>query len=222
MPTDLSAFDTLLWSASDADLDALSLAGLAAFVHRAGGTMPQISVATALTAHPHPLAAVSERGIGIVDHRPTRWGGLLRARLGGRDYLVLLWEDAGLVLFVGAPPYTDTRWRRVEDSWIAGAAPHMTGLVLGRRIFEEVGGRLGRLGAVGVSRLSARVASDGSSYTRGWPDRGQTLRGALDETAEGMTLSTLAISYRHAKQSARAATVTARVRLQARSEDSSR
>lgn len=156
--------------------------------------MPQISVATALTAHPHPFAAVSERGIGIVDHRPTRWGGLLRARLGGRDYLVLLWEDAGLVLFVGAPPYTDTRWRRVEDSWIAGAAPHMTGLVLGRRIFEEVGGRLGRLGAVGVSRLSARVASDGSSYTRGWPDRGQTLRGALDETAEGMTLSTLAIS----------------------------
>ncbi len=156
--------------------------------------MPQISVATALTACPHPFAVVRERGIGIVDHRPTGWGGLLRARLGERDYLVLLWMDDGLVLFVGAPPYTDTRWRRVEDSWIPAAAPHMTGLVLGRHTFEQVGGGLSHLGAVGVSRLSARVVSDGSSYTRGWPDRSQTLRGALDETAEGMTLSTLSLS----------------------------
>lgn len=194
MPDNLSTFDAFLWSAPDADLDALSLAGLGGFATTAGAPMPQISVATALTAHPDPFAVIAERGTGIVGHRATRWGGLLRGRLGDRDYVVLLWANEGLVLFVGAPPYTDTRWRRVEDSWIPAAAPYLSGLVLGRQAFEDVGRALHQLGVVGISRLSARVVSDGSSYTRGWPDSSQSLRGALDEAAKGMTLSTLSLS----------------------------
>ncbi|MDQ3630264.1 MAG: hypothetical protein M3417_03090 [Actinomycetota bacterium] len=92
-------------------------------------------------------------------------------------------------------PVTDERWRRVER-WLANSAPRVVPFVLNQSDFEGVGAALAEHGRVDVSRLTARVLSDGSSYTRGWPEGRRAPRptytqalGELEELASVRTLT---------------------------------
>jgi hypothetical protein len=86
------------------------------------------------------------------------------------SYTVGLWDVAkNVTLLTGVPPFTDDRWRRVER-WAASLEPRVVGVFLDEGDFEGLCEGLARVARVEVSRLTARVLSDGSSYTRGWPE----------------------------------------------------
>jgi hypothetical protein len=132
------------------------------------------------------------------DSRATGTGGLIRLRRAGRNYVVGLWASAveGVCHLVGSVPVTDSRWRRVEETWLPRAAPRLAPVILTKRDFEDIGDALSEHGGVEVSRLSARVLADHSSYSRGWQDkvsRRPTHRQALAETKD-MMVRTLMLS----------------------------
>lgn len=192
MLASLNAFDEALWSADQAVLDDLRIEDLAKVAHQSGMQMPQMAVATALSTGDRPLQHLVERGVGIVDAREAAWGGLIRAVNKGAPYVVLLWlNDDGVAFFLGATAYTDTRWRRVEQSWLRNAAPQLVGASLAGGAFLETARALSTVGPVHVSRLAAVVDDDASSYNRGWREGGQTLAGAMEEINDGMTVHKL-------------------------------
>ena len=191
-------FDDWLWELPQGQLDALELPSLARAAVQDGVDFPQISVTTAIAEDDvDPLAVLGERGIGIEDHRPSKWGGLLRARLKQRRYTVVVSGvgaiGSGVVHLLGSVPFTERPWERVDRSWLPAAHPRLAGVILNRADFESIGDRLGQLGEVHVTRMTARVLRDGSSYSRGWPEVQPTHREALSE-ADGMIVNTLRLS----------------------------
>jgi hypothetical protein len=191
-------FDDWLWELPQSQLDSLELPSLAHAAVEHGIEFPQISATTAIVEDDvNPLVVLAERGIGIDDHRPTSWGGLLRARLKQRRYTVAVHgvgvEGSGVVHLLGSVPFTERPWERVDRSWLPAAHPRLAGVILNRADFESIGDDLGQLGEVHVTRMTARVLRDGSSYSRGWPDVQPTHREALSE-AEGMIVNTLRLS----------------------------
>lgn len=188
-------FDDWLWDLPQDGLDALELRSLARVAGEDGVEFPQISVTTAIAEDDvDPLAVLAERGIGIEDRRPARWGGLLRARLKQRRYTVAVHSiGPGVLHLLGSVPFTERPWERVDRSWLPAAHPRFAGVILNRADFESIGDLLGQLGEVHVTRMTARVLRDGSSYSRGWPEVQPTHRQALSE-AEGMIVNTLTLS----------------------------
>lgn len=188
-------FDDWLWDLPQGELDALELLSLARAAAEDGVEFPQISVTTAIAEDDvDPLTVLAERGIGIEDHRPSKWGGLLRARLKQRRYTVVVHNlGSGVLHLLGSVPFTERPWERVDRSWLPAAHPRLAGVILNRADFESIGDLLGQLGEVHVTRMTARVLRDGSSYSRGWPEAQPTHRQALSE-AEGMIVNTLRLS----------------------------
>lgn len=188
-------FDDWLWELPQSDLDAVELPSLARAAADAGIEFPQISVTTAIAEDGvDPLELLAAGSIGIEDHRASEWGGLLRARLKQRRYTVAVHNFSdGVLHLVGSVPFTERPWERVDRSWLPAAHPRLAGVILNRADFESIGDLLGRLGEIHVTRMTARVLRDGSSYSRGWPDAQPTHRQALSE-AEGMIVNTLRLS----------------------------
>lgn len=191
-------FDDWLWELPQGQLDALDLPSLAHAAAQDGVEFPQISVTTAIAEDDvDPLAVLADRGIGIEDHRPSSWGGLLRARLKQRRYTVAVHgvgaAGSGVIHLLGSVPFTERPWERVDRSWLPRAHPQLAGVILNRADFESIGDHLGELGEVHVTRMTARVLRDGSSYSRGWPEIQPTHREALSE-ADGMIVNTLRLS----------------------------
>jgi hypothetical protein len=87
-----------------------------------------------------------------------------------QDYLVSVWpaQETGVYHLVGSAPVTDNRWRRVETTWVRQVAPKLSPLTLNESDFEAIGDALMEHGDVEVSRLTARVLEDHSSYYCGW------------------------------------------------------
>lgn len=200
-PMDHSAdihFDDWLWELPQGRLDALELPSLARAAVQDGIDFPQISVTTAIAEDGvDPLAVLAEGGIGIEDRRASKWGGLLRARLKQRRYTVVVHSvgaaGSGVVHLLGSVPFTERPWERVDRSWLRAAHPRLAGVILNRADFESIGDCLGQLGEVHVTRMTARVLRDGSSYSRGWPEVQPAHREALSE-ADGMIVNTLRLS----------------------------
>jgi len=191
-------FDDWLWDLPQGRLDALGLSSLADAAVQDGINFPQISATTAIAEDDvDPVAVLAERGIGIEDHRPSKWGGLLRARLNQRRYTVVVHSvgatGSGVIHLLGSVPFTERPWERVDRSWLPRAHPHLAGVILNRADFEAIGDHLGQLGEVHVTRMTARVLRDGSSYSRGWPEAQPTHREALSE-ADGMIVNTLRLN----------------------------
>jgi hypothetical protein len=139
-------------------------------------------------------------GIGVVDARQTPWGGLIKARMKQSEYVVAVWNsnEEGVVHVMSSPPWTDSRWRRVEQSWVNAAAPKIARVLLNSGEFEAMGDLLSEFGPIAVSRMAARVLADNSSYTRGWPgdEFGQhpNHTEALGEVSDGMNVQTLSFA----------------------------
>jgi hypothetical protein len=95
---------------------------------------------------------------------------------------------------MGSVPFTDTAWRRVDQSWIPAAHPHVAGVILNRTDFEALGDILLEHGDTHVSRMTARVLQDHSSYSRGWPVIQPSHRQALSEARDGMLVNSLSLT----------------------------
>lgn len=121
----------------------------------------------------------------------------LRVRQGDDSYTLSIWRDApGVSLLAGTPPFTDERWRRVER-WLRALEPRFAGVFLDEEDFEGICEALAFAGRVEVSRMTARVLADGSSYTRGWPEDATferpTYEQALEEVAPIAAVHTLTL-----------------------------
>lgn len=190
-------FDRALWAAAQDGQAPESLGDLVRATFRR--ERDQLTVATVIADAREPGERLARSGAGAVSG--FAWAGPIAVlRIGEADaaYTVAAWPTAheGVYHLIGTVPVTDERWRRVER-WLANSAPRIVPFVLNQPDFDGVGAALTEHGRVEVSRLTARVLSDGSSYTRGWAEGRRTPRPtytqALAEVEEFASVRTLTV-----------------------------
>lgn len=163
-------FDSALWSAAQRAQAPESLHDLVEATFRR--ERDQLTVETVIADRVEPGERLALAGAGAVSG--CAWAGpiaVLRIGEGEDAYTVGVWPttESGIYHLVGTVPVTDERWRRVER-WLANSAPRVVPFVLNQADFDGIGAALTEHGRVEVSRLTARVLTDGSSYTRGWAE----------------------------------------------------
>ncbi len=188
-------FDGLLWAAVEAgDAD---LSDLVARSFR-GAREDQLTISVLLGDFDDVQAWLLRAGADrITDSALSTSVGALQVREGEDGYTVSIWRTApGVSLITGTPPFTDERWRRVER-WIRALEPRFATVFLDEEDFAGICEALTVAGRVEVSRMTARVLADGSSYTRGWPEDAvferPTYEQALDEVAPIAAVHTLTL-----------------------------
>lgn len=192
------AFDAALWQAAETGHAPESLQDLVRAT-LSGEREDQLTVATVIADGCEPGERLARAGAGAVGG--FAWAGPIAVLRVGEDesaYTVAVWPttEEGVFHLIGTVPVTDERWRRVER-WLANSAPRLVPFVLNQADFEGVGAALAEHGRVDVSRLTARVLSDGSSYTRGWAEGRRaprpTYTQALAEVEEFASVRTLTV-----------------------------
>jgi hypothetical protein len=191
-------FDAALWEAAEDSRAPDALRDLVQATFR-GEREDQLTVATVIADGCEPAERLARAAAGAVTS--FAWAGpigVLRIGEGDSAYVVAVWPTThpGVHHLVGTVPVTDERWRRVER-WLTNSAPRLVPFVLNQADFEGVGAALAEHGRVEVSRLTARVLRDGSSYTRGWADGRRSPRPtysqALAEVEDFASVRTLTI-----------------------------
>lgn len=191
-------FDAALWHAAEAGRAPASLRELVHATFR-GEREDQLTIATVIADGCEPGERLAQAGAGAIT--AFAWAGPIAVMRVGEDetgYTVAVWptSEQGVFHLVGTVPVTDERWRRVER-WLGNSAPRIVPFVLNQADFEGVGAALAEHGRVEVSRLTARVLSDGSSYTRGWAEGRRaprpTYSQALGEVEEFASVRTLTV-----------------------------
>ena len=189
-------FDSALWSAAQRAQAPESLHDLVQATFRR--ERDQLTVETVIADGFEPGERLALAGAGAVSG--CAWAGpiaVLRIGEGEDAYTVGVWPttEPGIYHLVGTVPVTDERWRRVER-WLANSAPRVVPFVLNQADFDGIGAALTEHGRVEVSRLTARVLTDGSSYTRGWAEGRRSPRptytqalGEVDDFASVRTLT---------------------------------
>lgn len=198
-PLNLSPFDAWLWQLDADALGSLEVRELARRAAEDGvSPLPQLTFLTVIAADEPVGDVLVRRATTIDDAHVADKSGVLLSHLGASFYTVGVFPagEPGVYHLFGSAPVTDSRWRRVEESWLRAAAPRLAPVILNKADFEAIGDALAEHGKVGVSRMTARVISDHSSYTRGWPGEKMerpTHRAALRE-AQDMLVRTLTLS----------------------------
>lgn len=130
----------------------------------------------------------------------ARWFGEARLflnedHLGPYLFAAMPTGHQGTLHLVSSISATDDRWRRLHR-WVMRAVAALSPVYLNESEFLGLGDSLAEHGAVAASRLTARDLGDGSSYTRGWPERRRrprpSHRQALAE-ARNMAVRTLTL-----------------------------
>jgi hypothetical protein len=196
--TTLKPFDGILWAAAVEGRAVPSLREVAeAALH--GDREDQLTVTTVISDGVEPAEHLALAGAGAVTG--FAWAGpvgVLFVGEGEGSHIVAVWptSEKGVHHLIGTVPVTDDRWRRVER-WLGNSAPRVVPFVLNQADFEGIGAALAEHGRVEVSRLTARVLSDGSSYARGWADGRRTprptYRQALAEVEQLASVRTLTV-----------------------------
>jgi hypothetical protein len=192
-------FDAALWDAAEQGRVPGSLRDLVASTFH-GEREDQLTVSVIIADGCEPAERLAQAAGGAVS--ALAWAGpigVLRVGDGNDAYVVSVWptREEGVHQLVGTIPVTDERWRRVER-WLISSAPRLVPFVLNQADFEGIGAALARHGRVEVSRLTARVLRDGSSYTRGWAAEGRrsprpTYSQALAEVEDFASVRTLTV-----------------------------
>ncbi len=191
-------FDSALWASVEHGLAPDSLRDLVHTTFR-GEREDQLTVATVIADGCEPGERLAQAASGALSG--FGWAGPIAVlRIGEDDsaHTVAVWPtpEAGIYHLIGTVPVTDERWRRVER-WLANSAPRVVPFELNQADFEGIGAALAEHGRVEVSRLTARVLGDGSSYTRGWAEGRRaprpTYTQALGEVEEFASVRTLTV-----------------------------
>jgi hypothetical protein len=191
-------FDAALWAAAEEGRAPTSLRDLVQSTFRSERE-DQLTVSTVIADGCEPAERLSQAAAGTVSG--FAWAGPVGVLRIGNDeeaYVVSVWPttEEGVYQLVGTVPVTDERWRRVER-WLANSAPRLVPFVLNQADFEGIGATLAEHGRVEVSRLTARVLRDGSSYTRGWAEGRRSPRPtysqALAEVEDFASVRTLTV-----------------------------
>jgi hypothetical protein len=201
MPTlidTLKPFDRALWAAA---AEGHAPPALRDLVHATfeGEREDQLTVATIIADGCDPGERLAQAGASTLTG-VGRAGPVAVLRIGEGDggYVVAVWPttEEGIHHLLATVPVTDERWRRVER-WVGNSAPRIVPYMLNEADFAGIGASLAEHGRVEVSRLTARVLSDGSSYTRGWPEGRRSPRPtytqALGEVEELAFVRTLTV-----------------------------
>jgi hypothetical protein len=170
-----SSFDEWLWNtAADGAVASLREVG-----EHLGGE--QLTSWTLITTTDAPLHRISEIAGPRTTYRRASSTELLRIHDRDGDWLATTWPsgDLNAIHVVGAVPATDRRWDRFFR-WAGYASPAVIQLVLDDAEITAMVRELEHYGPVGVSRLTARVRADKSSYARGWPVSGGQERPSFD------------------------------------------
>jgi hypothetical protein len=191
-------FDAALWAAAEQGRAPDSLRDLVQSTFR-GERDHQLTVSTVIADGCVPAERLAQAAGGLVS--ALAWAGPIGVLRVGEDdeaYTVSVWPstEEGVYQLIGTVPVTDERWRRVER-WLANSAPRLVPFVLNQADFEGIGAALAEHGRVEVSRLTARVLRDGSSYTRGWAEGRRSPRPtytqALAEVEDFASVRTLTV-----------------------------
>lgn len=196
-PNNVSPFDEALWSAAT---EGSRLPALGDLVEEM--LLPerehQLTCATVIADGGHPAESLAAASGGAAVVGSAGAVGVLRIAADPRPYSVAVWPtaDDGVFHLVGTVPVTDERWRRVER-WLASAGPSVGSVFLDQADFDGMEAALQDYGRPEVSRLTARMLRDGSSFSRGWAagERGPrpTYRQAVVETQGIASVRTLTI-----------------------------
>jgi len=201
MPVDLdtlSSFDRALWTAANAGAAPRSLRDTVMDTF-SGERQNQLTVWTVIAEQTDPVERLARlAGESVALYRRLGPVGLVLVDARSGPFVVSVWPTAenGIFHLIGTVPVTDDRWRRVER-WVGNAAPGVVPFVLNEADFDSMGASLAEHGRVEVSRLAARVLSDGSSYTRGWRESRRrsrpTYRQAVGEVEGLASIRTLTL-----------------------------
>lgn len=198
LPPTLPRFDAWLWGLAPDVLGSLDVRELARRAAEEAVDLPQLTFLTVIAADESAANVLQRRATMLDDAHIAKERGVFLSHLGASSYVVAVFpaDAPGVYHLLGSAPVTDSRWRRVEESWLHAAAPKLAPVILNRDDFESIGDALSEHGRVAVSRMTARVLHDHSSYTRGWAgERAQrpTHRAALRE-AQDMLVRTLSLN----------------------------
>ncbi len=192
------SFDAALWDAAQEGRVPESLRDLVHSTFRSERE-DQLTVSTIIADGCEPAERLARVAAGAVS--AFAWAGPIGVLRVGNDedaYVVSVWptSEEGVHHLVGTVPVTDERWRRVER-WLTNSAPRLVPFVLNQADLEGIGAALAEHGRVEVSRLTARVLRDGSSYTRGWAEGRRSPRPtysqALAEVEDFASVRTLTV-----------------------------
>jgi hypothetical protein len=146
-----------------------------------------------------PLARLSDAAADGTIREVNEVGdvGLIRAQDREGQFQVSLWPSRAddVYLLVGTAPVTDARWKRVER-WVRRAAPRLVSFLLNESEISGICSGLAEHGRVEVSRLTARIREDDSSFSRGWREGRTKLRPTYQqalEEARGKMIRTLTL-----------------------------
>lgn len=163
---------------------------------------PQVTVEVVLTEGGHPFDLLSPKALrGSTRHDGGNGSEVLAFEDDEGIWVVSCLEtgESGVFLVVGGSAVTGSRWQRVER-WL-NSAHGIFRCYLNHSEFATIGDDLSELGDVEVSRFTARVVTDQSSITRGFPavePRSRPdHRGAIVEAETNMaSVRTLTLSVR--------------------------
>ncbi|MGA7670587.1 MAG: hypothetical protein WBW04_09195 [Nitrolancea sp.] len=200
-PRDPTLFDELLWSESADSGDVTPSLNSAVDAAAEGGEPTQLTFWTLLADGVDPLDRLIAAGDYLIkDARRHGEVGLIRAEDSSGAFYISVWptSEEGVFNLVGTAPVTDDRWHRLE-TWVRRAAPRLVPILLNDAELVEICAALSEYGRVEVSRLTARVRGDDSSYSRGWhaddARRRPSYVDALEET-KGMMVRTLTLQVK--------------------------
>jgi hypothetical protein len=194
----LTLLDELIWSHA-ADL-ASPGARLAEAVSEASSQQAetQLTFWTLIADGVDPLERLAKAGAASIREVQETGGiGLIRAEDPAGLFQLSIWPTSAEDVFnlVGTAPVTDDRWKRVER-WVRRAAPRLVPFLLNEAEMTEICAGLSEYGRVEVSRLTARIREDDSSFSRGWPASRTKLRPSYQQAlgeADGKMLRTLTL-----------------------------
>lgn len=191
---ELQPLDAFLWSAT---ADGEPLAAQEVLKEAAVATASAVNVWTLIE---EPGATSLDRLAVMPGVADVRWLGDGRAFLtldhqGPYVFVALPTAHEGVVVLASSVSPTDDRWRRLRR-WVTRRVSGLAPVFLNEEEFLAIGDVLSEHGAVEASRLTARDLSDGSSYTRGWPERRRRSRPSHREAlaeAEKLVVRTITL-----------------------------
>jgi hypothetical protein len=173
----LSALDAHLWESAAAGESQVTRDLLR---HGAVETQSAVTTWTLIEERRPEGIAASDRLAVMPGVAETRWFGEGRAFLnldhrGAFAFFAVPTAYEGIVVLVSGLSATDDRWKRLRR-WVSRRVSALSSVFLNEEDFLALGDALAEHGAVQASRMTARDLTDGSSYTRGWPEHRRRTR----------------------------------------------